>query len=475
MSDGKTGEASILWRDAEAAEAVKGRLEGRPWAASGVEIDTRALKPGDLFVVLQGAARDGHDFVAQALEKGAAAAMVARRPADAPADAPLLLVDDTLTALERLGAAARARATAMKAVAVTGSVGKTSTKEMLAAMLATAGSTHAAVKSFNNHIGVPLTLARTSRDRRFGVYEIGMNAPGEIAPLSRLVGPDVALITTVDAVHLAAFESVDGIADEKASIFEGLRSDGVAVVNADLDCSDRLRARARACGAAEVLDFGESGGDARLIAARIEREATVVEAEILGRRLAFEIGAPGRHFALNALGALLSAQRLGADLQSAAAALEGWRAVSGRGARVDVTLSCGGALTLIDESYNANPASLRAALAAFAARPAPRRVAFLTDMLELGAEGAALHAAIAAAPGVEALDQIHTAGPLCEALHRALPAARRGEHHADAESLAARVRPLLRPGDAVMVKGSLGSRAQKIAAAIRALGAGDQG
>lgn len=462
-----------LWRDEAAAAATGGVLGGRPWVATGVEIDTRQIQPGDLFIALAGESRDGHDFVGQALAQGAAAAMVTRRPAEVPQDAPLLTVDDTQAALARLGAAARRRAGAMKAVAVTGSVGKTSTKEMLAVMLSPQGATHAAVKSFNNHIGVPLTLARTAPQTQYGVYEIGMNAPGEIAPLARLVEPDVALITTVEAVHLAAFDSIDAIADEKASIATGLREGGVAVVNADLETSARQSAMVRDLGAAEVLDFGAAGTAARLFEARIEGDDTVVEAEVLGRRLGFRIGAPGRHFAMNALGALLSVERLGADLERAAASLADWRAVSGRGARYSVALPACGEILLIDESYNANPASLKAAIASFAAQYALRRVAFVTDMLELGSHGPALHAGVAEAPGMEAIDVVHTAGPLCRSLHDALPPDRRGEHHADAESLAVRVGALLGPGDVAMVKGSNGSNARAIAAAIRALGSAE--
>ena len=464
-------EGAALWRAEEAAAATGGALSGGGWTAGGVEIDTRALKERDLFVALRGEARDGHDFIAAALEKGAAAALATHRPEGVPDTAPLLLVEDTLSALTRLGAAGRRRAERMKTVAVTGSVGKTSTKEMLGTMFSAAGPTHAAVKSFNNHIGVPLTLARTPPETEFGVYEIGMNAPGEISPLARLTSPDIAIITTVEAAHLEAFDSLDAIADEKAAIFEGLREGGVAILNADLETSARQAARARDLGVGDVLDFGAAGVAARLLSARIEGDRTFVESEILGRRLDFEIGAPGRHFAMNALGALLAAERAGAGLERSARTLRDWRAASGRGARSIIALPACGEIVLVDESYNANPASLKAALATFAAQDALRRVAFITDMLELGPMGPALHAEIAAAPGMESIDAVHTAGPLCEALHEALPPERRGEHHPDAAQLAQRVGALLGPGDAAMVKGSLGSRAAEIAAAIRAMGA----
>ncbi|MEL6979176.1 MAG: UDP-N-acetylmuramoyl-tripeptide--D-alanyl-D-alanine ligase [Pseudomonadota bacterium] len=465
-------EGSALWRAEEAAAACGGRLDGRAeWTAGGVDIDSRSLRPGDLFVALPGDGRDGHDFIAAAFDKGAAAALATHRPQGLDPSAPLLIVTAAQRGLERLGAAGRRRARAMGAVAVTGSVGKTSTKEMLATILSRVGPTHAAEKSFNNHIGVPLSLARTAPEAHFGVYEVGMSAPGEIAPLARLVAPDVALITAVEAAHLEAFESIDGIADEKASIFEGLRENGLAIAFADGPTAARVARRARDLGVGAFWSFGAAGIEARLLSTRLEPDHTLVEAEILGQRLSFTIGAPGAHFAMNALGALLAAARLGADLEAAAQALARWGAGAGRGAKERLTALCGGDTLLLDESYNANPASLKAALAVFAAQPARRRVAFLTDMLELGPTAPALHAAIAETAEIEAVDVVHTAGPLAKALYDALPPERRGEHFETAEALEARAPALLRDGDAVLVKGSNGSKAHAIAAALRTFGA----
>lgn len=460
--------SETLWTAAEAAAAIGGEARG-DWSVTGANFDTRDLQPGDLFVAIKGASRDGHDFLAQAYQAGAAAALVSYVP-EGFEDAPLLIAPgDTLQALEKLGAAGRARAADLYAIGVTGSVGKTSTKDMLGTMLRPQGKTHAAAKSFNNHLGVPLTLARTPQDARFGVYEIGMNAPGEIAPLARMVRPRAAIITLIGPVHLEAFPNgIDGIADEKAAIFEGLEAGGTAILNRDDPQFERLAARARDCGAGEILEFGWSGTHARLRTS-VGGDETKVTAEFFGKELKFTIGAPGMHFATNALGALLAVRAAGANVQAAAASLADWGAVAGRGARERVRLPKGGEILLIDESYNANPVSLGAALQALSEAPGGRRVAFLTDMLELGAAGEALHAEIAKEPLLRFVHKIHTAGPLMAALHEALPRERRGTHARDAETLAELAPGMVEAGDAVMVKGSLGSRARLIAERLRAL------
>ncbi len=480
-----------LWTAAELAAATGGKLSGDWDAVSGVEIDSRATGPGDLFVALKGPNRDGHDFVADALDKGATAALVAHKPKKLEKKQgkkpPLLAVapdaeGDTLGALRALAQAARRRAWRLAPIAVTGSVGKTSTKDMLAAVLADQASTHAAVKSFNNHWGVPLTLARTPAETRYGVYEIGMNAPGEIGPLVELVKPKAALITAIAPVHLEAFEAAGtgfaGIAAEKAAIFGGLIEGGVAIIPADAPHQEILTAAARAAGA-EIWRFGENGVEAKLLSVRLNGVSTTVEAELFGQRALFKIGALGAHFAQNALAALLAVKAVGADPGIAALKLADWRAVDGRGARARLALPGGGELVLVDESYNANPASMRAAIATFAASaPARtvsgadgRRLAFLTDMLELGTDAGALHAALAGAAGIETLDGVYTAGPLMARLHEALPHRLRGGHCDDAEALADLARRVVQAGDAVMVKGSLGSRATRVAEAIAGLGA----
>ncbi|MEC7258482.1 MAG: Mur ligase family protein, partial [Pseudomonadota bacterium] len=341
-----------LWTADEAARATGGTATG-DWQATGLSIDTRTLEPGDLFIALK-AARDGHDFVAAALDKGAAAALVTHRPDGVAEDAPLLVVADVQAALEALGVAGRAR-TQARVVAVTGSVGKTSTKEMLARILGDQGQVHASVASYNNHWGVPLTLARMPADTEFAVIEIGMNHPGEIAPLARMARPHVALITTVAAAHLEAFDSVASIAVEKASILDGLEPGGVAVLNADIDTATILAAKAADRRVRNVA-FGWQGDDFKLKDVQVTADATVVQAEAEGAPLLFKLGTPGRHFAMNGLGALAAAQALGADMALAAMSLGRWSPYQGRGTRETIWLDPIETdlwLELIDDAYNA--------------------------------------------------------------------------------------------------------------------------
>jgi UDP-N-acetylmuramoyl-tripeptide--D-alanyl-D-alanine ligase len=469
-----------LWSAIDAAEATGGRSTA-DWQATGVSIDTRTLQPGDLFVALKDA-RDGHDFVAQALAKGAAAALVSRIPEGVPATAPLLIVPDVLQALAALGAAARAR-TAARVVGITGSVGKTSTKEMLRAILAGQGKTHAAEASYNNHWGVPLTLARMPADTRFAVIEIGMNHPGEIAPLARLARLDVALITTVAPAHLEAFESIEGIAHEKASIFDGLVPGGTAIFNADIATTPILRAKAVAT-AGRIWSFGiAAGADWQLLQTFVSDDATVVQANREGQAILFKVASPGRHFALNALAALAAAEALGADPTIAACDLGLWQPPPGRGQRERVTLDLVDEtfFDLIDDAFNANPASMTAALdVLIAAKPTDgigrvgggRRIAVLGDMLELGSTESALHAAIAAHPGLAAVHVIHCVGPRMKALHDALPRAQRGEWVPTATDLVPRARHLIDAGDILLVKGSKGSKVSLIVDALRKMGQG---
>ena len=469
----------VLWTR-DAAAAATGGASARDWTAGGVSIDTRTLRPGDLFVALT-AARDGHGFVADALARGAAAALVSRHPEGVAADAPLLVVADVLKGLEALGRAARTRFGG-KVVAVTGSVGKTGTKEMLRTALAAQGKVHAAEKSYNNHWGVPLTLARMPADADFAVIEIGMNAPGEIAPLARLARPHVAMVTTVEAVHLAAFRDVAGIAREKAAVFDGLEPGGTAILNRDTPTYPILLAAARRAGARPVR-FGQSGRpEFRLGEVKIGDAGTCVAARTHGRRFLYRLGAPGRHLAMNALGVLAAVEALGGNLALAAVALGHWQAPEGRGERWTVLLGPGGldgAITLIDESYNANPAAMAAAFEVFAGlRPMDgpgrvsrgRRVAFLGDMLELGPRERELHAGLAAVPALGQVTTVHCAGQRMRALHDALPGPLRGEWFATAEEMAARARRLVDAGDIAMVKGSHGSRVGAVVEAIKGMG-----
>jgi UDP-N-acetylmuramoyl-tripeptide--D-alanyl-D-alanine ligase len=344
---------------------------------------------------------------------------------------------------------------------VTGSVGKTSTKEALRLALARDGEVHASVASFNNHWGVPLSLARLPQTARHGVFEIGMNHAGEITPLTRLVQPHVAIVTTVAPVHLEFFDSVEAIADAKAEIFLGVVSGGAAVINRDNPQFARLKRRADAAGVAKIVSFGEHArADARLIRCALQPDASTVEADILGQRVAYKIGAPGRHLVLNSLAVLAAAQLAGADLALAAIALAEQTPATGRGTRTTLGLPGGNAL-LIDESYNANPLSMRAALALLEQAPIGprgRRIAVLGDMLELGASGAELHRELAGPVREHGIDLVFCAGPLMAELWEALPSERRGVYAKDAGALEPEVLAAVRGGDAVMIKGSLGSR-----------------
>ncbi len=464
-----------LWTSAEAAAATGGTA-ARPWAATGVSIDTRTLAPGDLFVALT-AARDGHDFVAQALEKGAAAAMVSRRPEGVAADAPLLLVPEVQAGLEALGRAGRAR-TRARVCAITGSAGKTSTKEMLRAALDAQGRVHASAASYNNHWGVPLTLARMPADTDYAVIEIGMNHPGEIAPLARQARPHVVLVTTIGPAHLEAFGTLDGIAAEKASICEGLEPRGVAVVNGDVPQAPILRAAAAAAGA-RIVTFGERAGlHHRLLDARAAEGATVARARAWRVPVLLKVRSEGRHFALNALGALAAAQALGADRGLSLNGLAAWAPPAGRGGREELAWG-EGRIVLLDDAFNANPASMAAGLATLAGM-APqdgagrirrgRRIAVLGDMLELGEAEARLHAALAEDPAMAEVHVVHCVGPRMRALWEALPEERRGRWEAAPEALAADLSRLLDAGDIVLVKGSKGSRVSLVVDAIRRIG-----
>lgn len=462
-----------LWTAKEAAEATGGEARG-DWAVTGVSIDTRTIETGDLFVALK-AARDGHDFVAQALEQGAGAALVSHIPDGVAEDAPLLIVEDVLSALEDMGRAARAR-TKARVVAVTGSVGKTSTKEMLRTVLQRQGKTHAAEASYNNHWGVPLTLARMPVDTEFAVIEIGMSNPGEIEPLARMARPHVALVTTVAPAHLEAFDDLDGIAREKGAIFKGLEPGGVAIVNADLDNTQILRDAAKGF---ETQSFSaRRSDDHHLVHVVLSPDATICKAKVAGQEQLLKIASVGRHFAMNALAVLVATRALGGDETLAARDISHWLPPSGRGTHEDILLDApeGLTLTLIDDAFNANPTSMAASLEVLAAaQPVDgvgtihkgRRMAILGDMLELGPDEAALHAQIADLPFVAKVDIIHCSGPLMKSLWERLPGDKQGIYTETADQMAARVHTLIDAGDVVLVKGSKGSLVSKAVDAIR--------
>ncbi len=451
-----------LWHPQEFLTAIDGRLIGRaPDAVTGISIDSRTVQKGEAFFAITGDRFDGHNFVAAALKAGASVAIVAedRLQSIDPGTGSLIAVDDPLVALTGLAAAARARSRA-KIIAITGSVGKTGTKEMLRLALSANGATHASRASFNNHWGVPLSLARMPRDTRFGIFEVGMNHAGEITPLARLVRPHIAIVTTVAAAHLEAFRDISEIAEAKAEIFLGLEPGGTAILNRDNGQTDLLVDRARAVGARLVFFGRDARADARLEKSIIRDDCSCITASIAGHEVACKIGAPGEHLVDNGLAVLAAAAEAGADLAIAALALAEFEAPKGRGERI--TLKAGdGRIMLIDESYNANPASMRAAIALLrdsAVEKGGRRIAVLGDMLELGDDSAALHSGLAEALDAAAIDRVFLAGEMMKALWEALPPALRGAYENDSEALKPIVLGEVRPGDAVMIKGSLGSR-----------------
>jgi len=447
---------SFLYTSDDLSHAVGGTMT-LPFHANGVSIDTRTLRPGDLFVALKTETGDGHAHVAQALAKGAAGALVHTQH-DMPDDAKLLVVGDTLAGLTALGAFARERFQGA-VVAVTGSVGKTTTKEMLRICLSACGVTHAAQASYNNHWGVPLTLARMPADADYAVIEIGMNHPGEIAPLSRLAGPDVAVVTSVESAHIGHLGSLDAIADEKASILQGVLQGGAAVLPRDNPRFARLTAQMQA--GTRLLTFGAA--DVR--ACTEDADGSDVTADIAGTIVRFRMNAPGKHMISSALAALHAVAALGADVVRAAESLSGFAPVAGRGVR---RTFLGGKATLLDESYNASAASVRAALAVLKMQKAQRRLAVLGDMRELGDHSAREHAALADAVG-DSADMLYACGPWMKFLFDAVPPHCRGAHAEDSVALAPILAGAVREGDAVLVKGSLGSRMRVIVDALEAM------
>jgi UDP-N-acetylmuramoyl-tripeptide--D-alanyl-D-alanine ligase len=459
-----------LWTFDTLAAATGGRVSGAPAKAiTGISIDTRTIKPGEAFFAINGDRVDGHDYVEKAVAAGAGVAVVAETKLDKmPKDAPLLVVPDVLEALRALARAARTRSLA-KIIAVTGSVGKTGTKEALRLVLTREGETHASAASYNNHWGVPLSLARLPQSARFGVFELGMNHAGELTPLSQLVQPHVALITTIEPVHIEYFANIEAIADAKAEIFFGVVPGGVAVLNRDNSQFDRLAAAARAAGIKNIVGFGENKeAEVCLLDVALKADCSAVHALILGDEITYKIGMPGRHLVQNSLGVLATAKLAGADLALVALALARLQPPKGRGQHIKLNLGVGEA-TLIDESYNANPASMRAAidvLAQTAVGPRGRRIAVLGDMLELGTEAAALHRDLAKPIAAAKIDVVFCAGPLMKALWDALPGARRGGYADSASRIEAEILAALRPGDAIMIKGSNGSRMHTIVTSL---------
>ena len=450
-----------LWTSDEIAAACAGVASAR-FSCAGVTFDSREVGAGDLFVALTGETTDGHRFVAQAFANGAAGASVSR-----PVEGPHVLVADTLAALEALARAARAR-TGAAVIGVTGSVGKTSTKEALWAALdrSEGGRTHRSVKSYNNHTGVPLSLARMPADTVYAVFEMGMNHPGELAALTRLVRPDVALVTAIAPAHTEFFASEEAIADAKGEIFQGLEPGGTAIIPADSPHRERLAAAARPH-AARVVSFGAAkGADVRLIEAIRSGAGTFVSAKLGDRELSFTVAQPGAHQVSNALAVLAAVDAAGGDLVMAGLALAELDGLPGRGARASVRVAGGEAL-VIDEAYNANPASMRAALAVLG-QEAGRRVAVLGAMYELGNKSADYHAGLAE-PVLEAgVERALLVGEPMAALAGALEGRVDLVHVPDAAAALDALRAELAPGDAVLVKGSNGVGLSRVVAGLTA-------
>ncbi len=461
---------TALWTTADMAAAMRAERQGAlPETIAGISIDTRTLDRGDAFFAIKGDARDGHDFVPQALGAGAGLAVVSREKRGSfPADAPLLIVEDVLEGLRDLGRAARARSQA-QVIAVTGSVGKTSTKEALRLALSADGETHASAASYNNHWGVPLSLARLPQSAKYAVFEIGMNHAGEITPLVKMARPHVAIVTAIAPVHLEFFGTLEKIAEAKAEIFLGLEKGGTALINRDSPQFDQLARAAKDAGVSHIVGFGEHAqAEARLIKVALKDECSCVQANILGADVTYKLGAPGKHLALNSLAVLAAASLAHADLALAALALARLEPATGRGTRITLAVP-GGTALLIDESYNANPASMRAALALLGQATTGsrgRRIAVLGDMLELGAQGPELHRQISDAVQENRVDLVFCSGPLMKSLWDALPSSRRGGYAETSAALESAVLDAVRAGDAIMVKGSFGSKMGPIVKAL---------
>ncbi len=462
-----------LWTLTELIAACGARADGEPQAPiTGFSIDTRTLEPGNVFVALQDQ-RDGHDFVTSAFKAGASLAIVNDSYLKRPGDGALLCCPDPLRALEKIGIAARARLDASaRVIAVTGSAGKTGTKEMLRACLSAIapGHVHASEKSYNNHWGVPLTLARMPADTRYAVFEIGMNHAGEISPLTKMVRPHAAIITTVEAVHLEHFASVEAIADAKAEIFAGLEPSGSAIIKHDSPHAGQLASLAKAQGA-KVVTFGLTPS-ANVSAETLElrEESSNITARLHGRHITYRLAMPGRHIAENSLAVLAALDAVGCDIDRAIAALATLPPPPGRGARTLLN-DTAGQLLLIDESYNANPASMRAALATLATVPRSkfaRRIAVLGDMLELGDGARELHRSLIDAVDDSGTDVMFACGPHMKALYDAADSAKRGHYAETSAALVPQVLSYVRAGDVIMIKGSNGTRLSPLVAALKA-------
>ena len=455
----------ILWDSEDAAQATGGK-NTLSWSATGVSIDTRTIQPGDLFIALK-ADRDGHEFVNNAFDNGAVAALVDHVPKDFDTSFPLLVVPEVMDAFRAMARYARNRLRG-KVIAVTGSVGKTSTKEMLSTILTEQGQTHSSFASYNNHWGVPLTLTRMREDSDFAVIEIGMNHPGEIAPLSVLANPDVALITSVSPAHLEAFESIDGIAEEKASVAEGLKSDGTIIINDDISTIETVKCKILSHNFNPVCYGSKDKRNTILNIEEIDDRIKVMSL-IEGEEQCFNLNTTANHFASNALGALIVAKIINCDLSRACKSINAWAPGVGRGSIKKINANQIGLIELIDDGYNANPASISAALNTLGKKKAKRRIAILGDMKELGSSEVDYHKKIASFEAISNLDCIHTVGPLMEYLHSILPEEKRGFHFKNSIDVVPVLDTIVKGGDCLLIKASLSVGMKVIADAISKL------
>ncbi|MDR9759088.1 UDP-N-acetylmuramoylalanyl-D-glutamyl-2,6-diaminopimelate--D-alanyl-D-alanine ligase [Rhizobium redzepovicii] len=462
---------SWLWTTEDMIAAMAGRPFGTlPEGITGISIDSRSISPGEAFFAIKGDRVDGHDYASMAVANGASLLVVseARLPAMGRLTVPMIVVEDVLAALGRLGLASRERSKA-RIIAVTGSVGKTTTKEMLRHVLSPSGKVHASVASFNNHWGVPLTLARMPDDTDYGVFEVGMNHPGEIRPLVEMIRPDVAIITTIAPAHLGNFKNIKEIAAAKAEIFEGVEPGGHVVLNRDNDQFNFLDRTAQSLGIEHIHSFGQHAkAEFRLAEFNGADENSTLWLTIGGETLEVAIGAPGRHIAENALAALGVVRIVGADMERAIAAIATLKPEKGRGKRHRLSIGSG-SFTLIDESYNANPASMRAAIALLAASEPTsrgRRIAVLGDMLEMGEYAQKVHTDLAVPLLAAGIEHVWLAGAEMAALKESLPESVHVEYRENTAELTDYVLNSVAPGDVLMVKSSLGIGFGKIVAAL---------
>ncbi len=449
---------SPLWSAAEIAAATGGVASGA-WTVDGAHIDSRDCILGSLFFALKGEATDGHAFLKSAFDHGATAAIVSDASALDDPSRNHILVKDTTAALNDLAKAARAR-TQAKIIAVTGSVGKTGVKEALRLGLERycPGYVHASIKSFNNHVGVPLTMVRMPAAMRFGVFEMGMNHAGELTALSTLGAPHVAIITTVASAHRAFFNSEEDIADAKGEICSGIVEGGTIILNADNIHFPRLRKIAQRSRAGRILSFGAAAGaDVRALETKLHATSSTVTADIAGERMMFKVGQPGAHWVSNALAVLAGIKAVDGDLALAGLALAEMSGLAGRGRRIPICTADGGEAVLLDESYNANPTSMAAALAVLGGldiKGQGRRIAVLADMKEMGADSRALHAALAGAVEKSGVSHLICVGEDIQALAAAVPTSITRMAVANSVSAYEALKTLLRADDIVLIKGS---------------------